>query len=224
MVVFGMLMTTSGEGRTHRRGSSGTVSRVSPVGSAAEALVQGSLGSRPPAGRVVAPPRRFRLGPPAMARRPLRPGALDGAGRRGGGGTAPGRRARRARRHRHDARRSDAAGPRHAPPARRPPARRRVRRAHLVPAVQRAGRRVRPRRAAHHAPTRDGDQWVVNGQKVWTSGAHEARYGLLVARTRSDVPEAPWHHLLRDRHAPAGRRGQAAPRHHRPVARSTRCS
>jgi alkylation response protein AidB-like acyl-CoA dehydrogenase len=35
----------------------------------------------------------------------------------------------------------------------------------------------------------DGDEWIVNGQKVWTSGAHHSDYALLLARTNVDVPK-----------------------------------
>ncbi len=35
----------------------------------------------------------------------------------------------------------------------------------------------------------DGDEFVVNGQKIWTSGAQYAKYGILIARTAPDAPK-----------------------------------
>jgi len=50
---------------------------------------------------------------------------------------------------------------------------------------------------------RDGDDFIVNGQKIWSSGAHEADLMLVLVRTD---PEAPKHRgisiLLMDLHAP----------------------
>ena len=34
-----------------------------------------------------------------------------------------------------------------------------------------------------------GDDWIVNGQKIWTSGAHYSDYGLLITRTDPNVPK-----------------------------------
>ncbi|MBN3513476.1 acyl-CoA dehydrogenase family protein [Mycolicibacterium septicum] len=43
--------------------------------------------------------------------------------------------------------------------------------------------------AVRTTAVRDGDEWVVNGQKVWTSGATTSEYALLIARTDWDVPK-----------------------------------
>ena len=36
---------------------------------------------------------------------------------------------------------------------------------------------------------RKGNKWVINGQKVWTTSAHKAHWGLLLARANWDVPK-----------------------------------
>jgi alkylation response protein AidB-like acyl-CoA dehydrogenase len=49
----------------------------------------------------------------------------------------------------------------------------------------------------------DGDEWIVNGQKVWTTRGHLARYGLLLARTDPDVAKhAGLTYFVLDMHQP----------------------
>jgi len=36
---------------------------------------------------------------------------------------------------------------------------------------------------------KDGDDWIINGQKIWTSGAHYSDFGILVVRTDPTVPK-----------------------------------
>ncbi len=46
---------------------------------------------------------------------------------------------------------------------------------------------------AHLRAVRDGDEWVLNGAKLWTTGAHNCQYTFLITRTD---PEAPKHRGL----------------------------
>lgn len=43
--------------------------------------------------------------------------------------------------------------------------------------------------AVRSKAVREGDNWVISGQKVWTSGAQVADYGILIARTDPDLPK-----------------------------------
>ena len=42
---------------------------------------------------------------------------------------------------------------------------------------------------ARTTATRDGDEWIVNGSKIWTSNAEVVDYGMLLARTDGDAPK-----------------------------------
>ena len=72
-----------------------------------------------------------------------------------------------------------------------------------MPGLLRAGRRLRPRGRAHDARALDGDHFVVNGQKVWSSFAHIADWCILVVRTDPESAAAPGlTYLLVDMHSP----------------------
>ena len=49
----------------------------------------------------------------------------------------------------------------------------------------------------------DGDDWIVNGQKIWTTGAHFCDWGILVVRTDTNVAKhAGLSYFVVDMHAP----------------------
>ena len=99
------------------------------------------------------------------------------------------------------------------------------RRRALVPGLQRARGRLRPRQPAHDARSRDGDDYVVNGQKIWISYARTSPSGACssCAPTRprsSEGAQARGHHRVH--HRPGGRRASSAARS--ATSPATRCS
>ena len=70
---------------------------------------------------------------------------------------------------------------------------------------------------------KNGDDWIINGQKIWTSGAHYSDYGILLTRTDPNVAEAQGPHHVLPRHEEPGRRDQADQAGQRRSRTSTRC-
>ena len=62
--------------------------------------------------------------------------------------------------------------------------------------------------AASTRAVRDGDDWIVNGQKMFTTMAHESAYVLLLTRTNVDVPKHRGLDHVRRPHGHAGHRDQ----------------
>ncbi len=58
---------------------------------------------------------------------------------------------------------------------------------------------------------KQGDEWVVNGQKIWTSGAHYSDYGLLLTRTDPERAQARRADRVLHRHEVAGDRNSPDP-------------
>ena len=152
---------------------------------------------------------RLRLGRAVLAEGLVRPRTADGARTGGRGGDEAHRRGRRRQDRHPPARGGDAAGARQRHAEGEIPAPQPDRRGHLVPVVQRAGLRVRPRR--RH------DAGRVQGQPLGDQRAEgvdderaSCRLGPAAGAHRLGRAEASGAVVFRARHPPAGRRGAPA--------------
>ena len=121
-------------------------------------------------------------------------------------------------------RRARALRPRHRGADGALPAADRAQRGGVVPALQRAGRRLRPRLARDAGPSATATSGSSPARRCGPRGRICRDYGVLLARTDPDATEAQGHHVLPRRPAPARRRRPPAAPHRPARSTSTRCS
>jgi acyl-CoA dehydrogenase len=68
---------------------------------------------------------------------------------------------------------------------------------------------------------RDGDEWVINGEKTWNTGIHKAQYDMIIARTSGKAGRRPRHHRLPRAHVDAARASRSRSTSGRSTCRPT---